>query len=93
MSLVMILQPVLQCHKLPVGFRIRLFQGRNRLGGTDSRYHVLSLGVHEVLAVKNVLSCGRIPGKADSGTGGISKVAEHPWSGHLLLFQEDHRWH
>ena len=48
-----------------------------RVGGADTRDHVLALGVDEPLAVELVVAGGRIAAEGDTGCGGVAHVAEH----------------
>ena len=48
-----------------------------RVGGADTRDHVLALGVDEPLAVELVVAGGRIAAESDTGCGGVAHVAEH----------------
>ena len=50
-----------------------LFQGA---GVTDAGHHVLALGVHQELAVEEVLAGGGVAGEGHAGAGGLALVAE-----------------
>ena len=47
------------------------------LGCTDTRHHVLALGVDQELAVQTILAGGRIARKGHPGCRGVPHVAEH----------------
>ncbi len=50
---------------------------RHRLRGAYAGDHVLALGVHQILAVEDVLAGGRVAGEADAGGAVGAHVAEH----------------
>ncbi len=62
--------------KLPVNLGQRLAQGLDRLGGANSRHHVLALGLEQVLAEEPLLPGGGITGEGDPGAGVVTHVAE-----------------
>ncbi len=73
----MVLQFVGDLHELLEALRQILFQFGNRLGCTDSGYHIFPLCVDQVLAVDTLCAGGRIPGKSNAGTGGIAHITKY----------------
>jgi hypothetical protein len=86
---VVLLEPLVDPHELPVGLGHLLLEGRQiRLVGgaarevdglrsADARHHVFTLGVLQVLAVEVLLAGGRIACEGDAGGAVVSHVAEH----------------
>ena len=73
---VVALELVAQLEKLSVEAGHLLRHRRDRLRCADARDYVLALGVHEVLAVHDVLAGGRIAGEANTGGRVVAHVAK-----------------
>ena len=63
--------------ELLVSFRHILFQSGNRLRSTDTCNYVFALCVDEVLTIDTLSTGGRVTGKCNAGTGGVTHVTEY----------------
>ena len=73
----MILQFIGDLHELLEAIRQILFQFGNRLGCTDTCYHVFALGIDQVFAVNTLRTRRRISGKSNAGAGSITHITEY----------------
>ena len=73
---VVLLEGVPDLLELRVGLGVVLLELDDRLGRPGAGHDVLALGVHEVLAVEDVLAGGRVAGEGDAGARVVAHVAE-----------------
>jgi len=75
--LVMLFQNGTDAHQLVIHLCVDRTQGFNGLRSTDTGNNVLTLGIHQILAVELVFTGGGVAGECNTGTAGFSHVAEH----------------
>ena len=74
---VMVLKFFVDVNQLPVNIGHGFSQCRDGMRRADTGDHVLTLRVHQVLAVEHILAGGRIAGKRHTSSGRFAHIAEH----------------
>ncbi len=73
---VVILKLLIDIYQFLIDFRHFFCQICDGMGCADTRYNVFTLGVHEILAVKDVFTGGRITCKGNACTGVVTHVTK-----------------
>ncbi len=74
---VVVFQPVDDLDELVVDAWVFVLQLIDGLRCPDASHNILTLSVHQELAIQTFVASGRVPGERDSGTGGVAGIAEH----------------
>ena len=73
---IMVLQQIAKLQKQLVVFGEFLLHFGDLTGGANAGHHVLSLGVHQILAVELVLASGGVAGEGHAGAAALAHVAK-----------------